>query len=283
MFKKYYSLTKPGIIYGNAITATAGFLLASRGEVNFLLYLALILGVSLSIASGCVFNNFIDREIDAKMDRTKNRALAKGSVPVSFALIYGTLLGIFGLSILFFFVNLLVFLIGVFGFISYVILYGFFKRRTIYGTMVGAVSGALPPVAGYCAVAGMLDTGAFLLFLILAFWQMAHFYSIAIYRFDDYKSANLPMLPVVKGISLGKQHILFYIFAFIITASFLTFFNYTGYIFLSAIVLAGIYWLRLSLKGFNKNINNAKWAQEMFRFSLIALLVFSITVSLDVV
>jgi protoheme IX farnesyltransferase len=110
MFRHYLQLTKPGIIFGNLITVTGGFFLASKGHFGFdvfVQHLAVALSVSLIVASGCVFNNFIDRDIDIKMERTKNRALVTGLISPSHALIYASVLGIVGLALLYFKTNLL--------------------------------------------------------------------------------------------------------------------------------------------------------------------------------
>ena len=205
MIKTYYLLTKPGIIYGNSINTAGGFLLAAKGVIDPLLFLAALIGTAFVIGSACVFNNYIDREIDEKMARTKKRALVTGDIPVKNALIFGTLLGILGFLILFSYTNLLTGVIGVIGVVMYVVVYGYFKRRTVHGTLIGSISGAIPPVAGYTAVTNLIDTGAILLFLILVFWQMPHFYAIAVYRIEDYKKAGIPVLSVVKGIPTTKK------------------------------------------------------------------------------
>lgn len=280
--KTYYHLVKPGIIYGNAITGSAGFFLGSKGNFSPLLFISLLFGMSLVIASGCVFNNYIDRDIDEKMERTKNRALAKGTISNTSALIYGTLLGILGFGILYFFTNLLTVFVAVFGFVFYVILYGIFKRRSIYGTHVGALSGAVPPVAGYVAASNQFDIAAFLLFLILILWQMSHFYSIGIFRLSDYKKASIPVLPAVKGVRITKIHIFFYTIAFVVATLSLTFFHYTGYIYLIAMSTAGFFWLYQAAKGLRTN-EDYVWARKMFRSSLIIILVLSIMMSVDVI
>ena len=167
MIKSYYHLTKPGIIYGNAINTAAGFFLASQGHYNFKLLLIAIIGISLIVASACVFNNIADVEIDAKMDRTKNRAMVTGTIPKTNAIIFGSILLILGLLILSLFSNLLSLLAGLVGFITYVFLYTPLKRKTIWATEIGSISGATPPVVGYCTVTNRFDIGAILLFLIL--------------------------------------------------------------------------------------------------------------------
>src|SRR5665213_3492660 len=106
MLKDYYNLTKPGIIYGNALTAIGGFLLASKDHVKLGLLLTTVLGASLIIASACVFNNYIDRDIDKVMARTKKRALVKKTIPDRNALIYASGLGIIGILLLAVYVNL---------------------------------------------------------------------------------------------------------------------------------------------------------------------------------
>ena len=175
MFKTYYQLIKPGIIRGNAIPATAGFFLASRGNVSYLLLLETLAGISLVIASGCVFNNYLDRHIDKKMARTKNRAIVQGLVSKQQALTYASVLGLLGLIILAVHTNWLTVAIGVAGLFFYVIVYGIAKRRSVHSTLIGSISGALPPVAGYTAVTGRLDAVAITLFFILVFLANAAF------------------------------------------------------------------------------------------------------------
>ena len=158
-------------------------------------------------------------------------------------------------------------------------MYSIFKRKNVYGTLVGSVSGAVPPVAGYTAVTNQLDITAGLLFLILVFWQMPHFYAIAMYRLNDYKKAGIPVLPAIKGLQVTKRHIIGYIIAFGIASVGLFFFADTGYTYLVAMVGIVIYWLWVALKGF-KSANTNKWAHSMFGVSLVALLVFSIFISI---
>ncbi len=162
-FKAYYQLTKPGIIYGNLLNTASGFLLASKWHFGFGLLLATLGGTALVIASACVINNFLDREIDAKMARTKKRALVSGSISGPRALICASLLGLLGFVILGVRTNRLTFGLGVLALFTYVVLYGIAKRRSVHGTVVGSIAGALPPVAGYTAVTNHLDSGALIL------------------------------------------------------------------------------------------------------------------------
>lgn len=276
--KRYYQLTKPGIIRGNMITGAAGFLLAARGSIDWWLLAALLAGMSLVIAAGCVFNNYLDRGIDRRMARTKDRALATHQISNRNALIYGAVLAVLGFAILLRFTNALVAAIGLFALISYVIVYAIGKRRSIHGTMIGCVPGAMPPVAGYVAVTHRIDIGAFLLFLLLFFWQLPHFYSIAIYRLGDYKAAKLPVMPAVKGVEATKLLITLYVAAFILAAGLLTATGYAGYTYLAVMLVIGGWWLQQGVRGF-KVTNNDKWARQMFGSSLLALMVFSVMIS----
>jgi protoheme IX farnesyltransferase len=277
--RKYYILTKPGIVYSNAMTAAAGFLFASKGHIKFWHLLTLLAANALVIASACIFNNYIDRDIDAKMARTKKRATANGTISVLAVNLYGAVLGITGLLILTQ-TNWLTFTIGAAAFISYVVLYGIAKRKSVHGTLVGTLPGSASLVAGYTAATNHLDFGALLLFLVMVFWQMAHFYSIAIFRLADYKKAGLPVMPAVKGVKITKLQIIFYVFAYVIASIDLSFLGYTGLSFLIVMSVLGIYWLFRAINGF-KARGNIKWSRSMFGFSLVVLLVFSIMLALD--
>lgn len=280
VLKAYYLLTKPGIIYGNAFTAIAGFVLASKGYIHIGLLLATLLGISFIIASACVVNNYIDRNIDNKMDRTKNRALVTGQVPIRIAIIYALALGSIGFGILAHYTNLLTVFLGCIAFFFYVVLYSLGKRKSTHGTLIGSVSGALPPVAGYCAVSNSFDTGALLLFLLLTVWQMPHFYAIAIYRIKDYTSAGIPVLPIKKGISITKISMLVYILAFLVTSALFTILHVSGYLYFLAMLIVGLYWLLFGIIGLQTKDTN-KWARKMFFISLIVILTFSLMLPID--
>lgn len=276
----YYLLTKPGILLGNLITVAAGFLLASKGEFHFMLFFATLAGIAFVMASACVFNNYIDRRVDKKMERTKKRALVTGLISGSNAIYFGIILGVIGGVILYRYTNLLTLGIAGVGFFVYVVLYSLWKCHTIYGTAIGSIAGAVPPVIGYCAVSNRLDAGALILFLMMIFWQMPHFFSIAIYHLDDYKAANIPVLPVIKGMLRTKIHMTCYILAFIFTAALLTVFQYMGYLYLFAAIVLGFTWLGLCLSGFNRTADRL-WGREMFHFSLLLISLISLMIPID--
>ena len=278
--KTYCLLTKPGIIFGNAVTTAGGFALASKGHFNVLLFLATLIGISLA-ASARVFTLTIDRFADQKMSRTKNRPLATGAVSVQKALVFAVCLVSLGTFIVAMFANLLTVGIAFFGFLVYVLLYSLSKYHSIHGTLVGSVAGAVPPVAGYCAVSNCLDTGAWIFFMIIVLWQMPHFYAIAMYRIEDYKRASIPVLPLVKGARATKIQMALYIIGFIAVALSLVSFHYVGYAYLIVTSLLGLAWFILALKGFNC-ANDKVWARKMFIVSLVVVMGICIVIPFSV-
>ena len=159
--KRYLLVAKPGIILGNLIAVAGGYFLAARGSVDPMLLLATVIGLSLVVASGCVLNNCIDRDIDRHMERTRGRVTVTGQISLKAALAHGLVLGVAGFGLLWWWTNPLTTALAGFGYFVYVGLYSlWFKRRSHYGTLVGSLSGAMPPVVGYCAVSGQFDAGS---------------------------------------------------------------------------------------------------------------------------
>lgn len=280
--KKFISITKPGIIFGNLITVAGGFGLASQGSYNVILLLATLVGISLIIASGCVFNNIIDRDIDSLMERTKERVMVKGHLGPKVALVYGILLGCLGAWMLYHWANILTVYVALIGLFFYVVVYSlWFKRNSIYGTLIGSISGSIPPVVGYCAVSNKFDLGALILFVLLSIWQMPHSYAIAIFRFNDYLAAGIPVLPVKKGIQIAKRNMLLYVIVFMLVSSLLTICGYTGQYYLIVSLAVGFWWIRLAASGFSKLANDISWARKMFGFSIIAITLLSVMMALN--
>lgn len=281
MIKPYLKLTKPGIIGGNLVAAVGGVLLASQGNINGLLLLAVCVGTTLIVASGCVFNNVIDIDIDKLMKRTCERELVKKVVPVSYALIWATTLCLAGFFTLYQYTSFVAFQFGVLGFFVYVGLYSLhFKRKSVYGTLIGGLSGACPPVIGYCAVTGQFDTGAAVLFITFCLWQIPHSYAIAIYRFDDYKSASIPVLPVEIGIARARYHIIGYIIAFAMAALTLTYLGYAGSWYALGMGLVSLHWLYIAKVDYQK-VPDTQWGKKMLLCSIFNIMAFCTLISLD--
>ena len=275
---KYYIALKPGIIYANILTASAGFFLASQEEIDWGLYLHLIVGFSLVIGSAAVLNNIIDRKIDLKMKRTKNRAIATGEITLAKAYLFSLLLILLGLLMMIKYLNTKTMLIGVLAFIFYVFIYAYFKRKTHWGTVVGAIPGASPPVAGYLAVSNSFDLLALALFSLLFFWQLPHFYAITIKRASDYKKAGIPVLSLVKGFEFSRLTAL-YLMPFYLAGGLILFASGAlGYFYLIVLTGTFVYWLKVVADFSDADL---AWSKSVFGRSILALVIVSITICLD--
>lgn len=280
--KAYYELTKPGVTYGNVISAVAGFLFASQGMINWTTFFWITLGTTLVIGSACALNNYLDQDIDAKMERTQKRAKLIETVGSRNALVFAILLGLAGFAMLAAFTNWWVVLVEVIGYLDYVVFYGMWsKRRSVHGTLVGSISGAAPILAGYVAAAGVIDLGGLLLFAVIFVWQMPEFYSISIYRRKEYAAAGLPVSSVVRGVQRTIRQIFAYTLLFVLFTLALGVFGYTNsLLYLVAMATAGLYWLWLGWQGLASSSPDA-WARRMFKFSLTALLLFCGLISIE--
>lgn len=279
-FRTYYKLTKPGIVYGNALIASAAYLLGSKGEPEAATFLTMLIGICAVMASACVYNNVLDKDIDRKMKRTQGRALVSGTISTRNALIYATILLLLGLAVLQFGTNTLTTLVAIAGHFAYVVLYGIAKRTTVHGTLVGTISGSTPPVIGYVAATGQVDITAVLLFFVLVAWQMPHFYAIAIFRREDYASAHIPVMPLVKGLRTTRLHIIAYVLLFLALVVLLHTWGGVSLLGTMIVALSGMYWLYLCLLP-SEESNVSGWARRQFGWSLSLLLILSATWALD--
>ncbi|RKN80738.1 heme o synthase [Paenibacillus ginsengarvi] len=284
--RDFIQLAKPGILFSNIITAFGGYWVAwgNSGEsFNLPLMLYAMLGTLLVMASGCVLNNYLDRDLDTKMTRTRKRALPTGVVSPKIVFWYGIILGAAGLSVLSLLVNPLSGLLGVVGLLVYVLVYtAWLKRTSTLSTTIGAISGAMPPVIGYCAVTGHLDMGAWILFGILFFWQPPHFWALGIRRKEEYRAAGFPLLPVVHGNELTKMHMLRFLVMLVPVSLLLYAYGYVGEIYLFAAIALGLAWTFIGLAGF-KTKDDDNWAKRMFVFSINYLPLLFIVMIIDTI
>ncbi|WP_071459582.1 heme o synthase [Bacillus massilinigeriensis] len=262
---------KTGIIKSNLLAVVAGLSLSlyvnSVNPWNELWDIILALcGSSLIIGAAGAFNNLYDRDIDSLMERTKERPTVIGEVSFRSVLILGLLMTTVGLYALYI-AKPLAALFGFLGLFFYVFPYTMWsKRRTIYNTEIGSISGAMPPLIGWTAVSTNITDPAILgLFAMTLIWQMPHFYSIAIRKEEEYRNAKVPMLPVIKGMRRTYKQTNFYL-VLLIAASFL--FLPVSPVLLGAALLLNICWLVLSILGHRK-MDSKKWARTMFLYSLI--------------
>ncbi|WP_282936260.1 heme o synthase [Paenibacillus sp. RC67] len=268
--KVLFESIKIGIIKSNLIAMIAGISMAMFvHDISFFdkignMVLALT-GAVFVIGAAGIFNNLYDRDIDTVMERTKNRPTVSGIIDVWSGLFIGGWIAVGGLIALYIASPLSAFL-GFLGLFIYVVPYTIWtKRRTIYNTEVGSLSGAMPPLIGWAAISpDILHPGAIALFVLMVIWQMPHFYAIGIRRMEEYRAANIPMLPVVKGIRRTYVQMNAYLVALFL-CSFL-FWSFNPYITVANAILS-LGWLILSINGYRRK-QEGKWARSMFIFSL---------------
>ncbi|MBS4207755.1 heme o synthase [Bacillus sp. FJAT-50079] len=269
IWKEYSALFKMGIVNSNAITTFTGlwlaFILTNKHFLQSLdIVVFTMLGSSLVIAGSCALNNYIDRDIDPIMERTKERPTVTGKLSGSKVLTIGLTFVLIGLVMLFM-MNMTTGIIGFIGAFTYVVLYSMWSKRLyVSNTVLGSVSGAVPPLIGWAAVDPSLPPMAWMLFLLMFIWQPPHFYALAMRRVEEYRAAGIPMLPVVKGFSVTKVHILVWVAMLLPIPFFMT---SLGIPFVIIATILNIGWLVVGFLGYRKK-DDIKWATRMFVYSL---------------
>jgi protoheme IX farnesyltransferase len=193
----YVALTKPDVSFLVLMTTGVGFYMGVRGPVDWLKLVHTVFGTMLIAAGTAALNHYVERESDRRMRRTASRPLPSGLLQPAEALWFGVALAIGGAADLWLVGGWMTSLLGVVTCLSYLLAYTPLKKRTVWATFVGAFPGAVPPMIGWAAASGRLDKGAWLLFLILFFWQFPHFHAISWMYREDYARAGIQMLPVV--------------------------------------------------------------------------------------
>ncbi len=207
----YVALTKPRIIELLLITTVPAMVLASGGWPGTWLVVATLLGGTLSAGGANTLNNYVDRDIDEVMRRTRGRPLARHEVPPGNALVFGVVLGIAGFVWLAITTNLLAAALSTAALMFYVFVYTIaLKRSSVQNIVVGGVAGAAPVLVGWAAVTGSIGLPAWVLFLVVFYWTPPHFWALAIRYRDDYQAAGVPMLPVVSGVEVTTRRMLLY-------------------------------------------------------------------------
>lgn len=278
--KSFYRLVKPGVLYGNVLTGIAGYLFAAAGDPNWRELAAMTIGMSLVVGSACAMNNLLDRDIDSKMARTRLRPSVTEELSGLSMAVFSILLLVVGAFLLSIETNMLVVMIGLTGWLTYVWLYGAWtKRTTPYGTITGSISGAMPIAGGYAAHSGQVDIGMAILFLMIFFWQFPEFYSIAIYRRKEYSAAEIPVITVARSIKTAIRHILLCAILYTLFTLAPTLLGYTGWVYFVVMLIFGIHWTWLAIKGL-KAEDSEVWAKKMFRHAMINILVLCLMLSI---
>lgn len=278
--RNYIELTKPRIAVMVLVTTVFGYGVAGGSFSDWWLLACTLLGTAGAGGGASVLNQYIERDVDAKMDRTRNRPIPSGDISPQAALFYGVVLACGGVLFLLWQVNILAAFLALQSTFLYVLVYTPMKRLSWWNTSVGAIPGAIPPLIGWAAATGSLNTTAWVLFGILYIWQHPHFFAIAWMYRDDYRKGGFKMLSVVKpdGKSMFAQIIGFSVL--LIPVSLLpTLLGSSGAVYFSGALLAGIGMLAYSVLFAQRR--NMQSARGLLRASLVYLPVLLMFVVVD--
>lgn len=281
--KALFDLMKPRVMSLVIFTCVVGLLIAPV-EVDFWNAFASILAVALGSGAAGALNMWYEADLDSAMTRTCLRPIPTGKVTKKEALIFGILASVISVTILYLFSNLVATLILVTTILFYVFIYTvWLKQKTSQNIVIGGVSGALPPVIGWAVATGNISFESIILFLIIFIWTPSHFWALSLYKMEDYKNANIPMLPVISGVKVTKLNIFVYallLFPIILAPFFL---NYFGTIYLLISGMLATYYIYICYKLFRVQDSNLeeKIAKQVFGFSILFLFLVFTSILID--
>jgi protoheme IX farnesyltransferase len=278
--RAYIALTKPNIIWLLLVTTVPAMAVANEGWPSTWLVTATLLGGMLTAGGANAINQYADRDIDARMERTRGRPLPSGAVPARHALTLGVALAALGTAWLMLTVNGAAAALALAAVVWYAAVYSYLlKHSTSQNIVIGGVAGAMPPLIGWAAVTGDVSAASLLLFLIVVNWTPPHFWALSLLLADDYRAAGVPMLPVVRGEAETARQILLY--SYVVVGLTFAFWAVAG---LSLIYLAAssgggaiFVWLALQLRA----DTSAARARRLFKHSTLYLALLFGTMFLD--
>ena len=269
-WRGYLELTKPGVQALLFVSCASGMLIGSNFNPPVTVFFFGLIGISFLAASSAVVNHFFDKQIDAKMNRTSKRPLVLGHISDKQAIIFSVLLYASGSIMLLNFTNFLTWLLTTLTFIFYGFVYTkYLKYMTSQNIVIGGLAGAMPPLLGWSAITNTIEPNALLLVLIIMVWTPPHFWALAVYRVEDYSEAEVPMLPVQKGVVFTKQHILLYTFLLIACTMLPYAVQMFGEIYLISALVLGLIFLIYSFRLYKDETNAI--AMPTFAYSIIYL------------
>lgn len=278
LIRNYWELMKPELTLLSVFTSVCTAFLATNvfTETSFEIYFALALGTLLLGGGSGALNQYFERNLDAKMDRTAKRPIPSGKVSAKDALLFGTSVSILG-SILLLAINILTGVIAIATLVIYVFLYTPLKRLSPVSTTIGAIPGALPVFIGWASITNEISTKAIVLFAVLFYWQLPHFYSLAWMYRDDYAKAGYRLLTTVD--KTGKRvsrHILINLIILFFVGLIPAFIDGLDYLMLAGTLLIGAYFLYSGIR-FARNVdgeNSVRNARAIFFASLLYIPIY---------
>ncbi len=280
--RDFLMLGKPLIVVLLLITTFGGLVVGGRAWPSPGLALWTMLGGALAAGGSSALNQYIDRGLDKKMQRTEHRPLAAGRMLPAEGLAYGLALCLVSYYVLAGFVNLTAALLSLAGILYYVILYSLvLKGATAQNIVIGGGAGAIPPMVGWAAAAGHLSLAAWILFLIVFMWTPPHFWALAIVRAKDYVRAGVPMLPVVKGEKATRAQIMIYTVLLVATTLLLPLAHVTGVVYVASASVLGLLLLIAAWRVWKTPGNKVAWT--MYRWSSMYLMLIFVALMVDAV
>jgi len=278
--KDYVLLMKPRVMSLVVFTSYCGLALAPGNIHPFIAFIA-ILCVTLGAGSAAAINMWYDRDIDAVMKRTQKRPIITGAIDPDNALSFGVVLGFLSSLMMALCVNLYAATLLVFTILYYILIYTMWlKRLSTQNVVIGGVAGAIPPMIGWAAVTNNISIESLILFAIIFTWTPPHSWALALFRNDDYKSCNVPMMPVIKGEYYTKKQIVFYSTLMFFTTLLPYAFKFAGNLYLASAIVLGLIFLKLAL-GLFKDEDHKK-AKQLFVYSIFYLFILFFTLLLEV-
>ena len=282
-FSELFKLMKPRVMSLVIFTCAVGLLTAPTMVSTQVAIIGILL-VSMGAGAAGALNMWYESDLDALMSRTCLRPIPTGKVNKNQALIFGITLSVISVVALDYFTNRVSAGILLFTIIFYVLIYTIWlKKRTPQNIVIGGAAGALPPVIGWTIATGSLSLEPLVFFLIIFFWTPSHFWALSLYKSEDYKKANIPMLPLTNGIESTKVNIFVYSLIMLPVIIFPYVINFVGLVFLIPSLLLTIYYnyLCFDLYKFKKNKFSAKKAKSIFGYSILYLFLVFVLFLID--
>lgn len=288
LINDYFTLCKPRVVLLMLVTAWVGMYLAnsdlpSSEHQSWFMYIYASIGIAFSAGAAAIINHVVDKHVDTKMSRTATRPIASGRIQPSQAIVLAVILTFASWLILYYWVNPLTALLTLATLIGYAIVYTMYlKRATPQNIVIGGVSGAMPPLLGWSAISGNINSDSLLLVLIIFVWTPPHFWALAIYRVQDYSTAKIPMLPVTHGVAYTKLSLLLYTVLLFATTLLPYVVGMGNNLYLTSALILNTIFLYLAIRlYFSTEENQKPIAIKTFKFSQVYLLLLFMSLLIE--
>ena len=278
--REFIILTKPRVNLLIMFTAIVGMLLAHQSTLNYELIFFASIGIGLAASAAAIINHVVDQRIDSIMDRTKSRPLVNGSIKPLHAIYFALFLSFSSISLLYILVNTLTALLTLLSIIIYSFIYSvYLKNLTSQNIVIGGIAGSMPPLLGWTSITNQIEPFPLVLFLIIFLWTPPHFWALAVYKYEDYKKAEIPMLPVTHGKDFARLHIFLYSILLFCITLFPFILGLSGFIYLTGVTIIG---LKFVIDAYDLMITKSdRRAIRLFKYSITYLAILFAVLLID--